>query len=538
MTNPLRRAALHLGRFVLVAVLFSLACAQAPLFYSNQNQYLLHGLALAEHGQLDQDWLANTADPTPVFSGLICLTARLLPLEAIHVEYAVIFGVYGVSLLGLFDWLAGPVPRPGARLAYLALLLLVHAAFLRWLSYRVVGADYPYYLQGGLAGQYALGPVFQPSAFGVLLLASLVLFLKDHIWAATLVAGLGVVFHSTYLLAAGLLILGYLVVLLRERRMRLACGVALLALVWAVPVVLYVSLHFPPTSLEQFAEAQRILVHERIPHHCLPRLWCDGIALGQMLWMLLGIALTWRTRLFPILLILFLVSALLTVVQVITASDTLALLFPWRASVILVPLATALVLARLVLLVGHRVETQIAKALAGALILLLTGAGAWLMATGQGYQTTDEELPVMHWIRDHQAPGDVYLLPVQMPKLAASTRGSLSSDFKPLAQKRTDTRIIPVDLQRFRLVTGAPIYVDFKSVPYRDLDVLEWRRRMTHNQELLDGLNTSSRRDAFSALRAAGVNHVVLPRRQPTWHSEFTVYQDEAYRVLRVPPEP
>ena len=30
----------------------------------------------------------------------------------------------------------------------------------------------------------------------------------------------------------------------------------------------------------------------------------------------------------------------------------------------------------------------------------------------------------------------------------------------------------------FRLVTGAPALVDFKAIPYRDVDVLEWRRRL------------------------------------------------------------
>ena len=57
------------GGFLLVACVFSLAYGQAPLYYSNQNQYFLHGLAQAGVGHLHEDWLANTVDPTPV---LIC----------------------------------------------------------------------------------------------------------------------------------------------------------------------------------------------------------------------------------------------------------------------------------------------------------------------------------------------------------------------------------------------------------------------------------------------------------------------------------
>ena len=37
--------------------------------------------------------------------------------------------------------------------------------------------------------------------------------------------------------------------------------------------------------------------------------------------------------------------------------------------------------------------------------------------------------------------------------------------------------LVPTKMQAFRLATGAPIYIDFKSIPYKDTDVLEWYRR-------------------------------------------------------------
>src|SRR6185312_7384411 len=56
---------------IVAAAGFALAHTQSPLFFSNQNQYLLHGLAQADYGHLDRDWLANTKDPTPAFSFLV-----------------------------------------------------------------------------------------------------------------------------------------------------------------------------------------------------------------------------------------------------------------------------------------------------------------------------------------------------------------------------------------------------------------------------------------------------------------------------------
>src|SRR6516162_3029587 len=87
---------------------FAAAYGQAPLYYSNQNQYFLHGLAAAGDGLLDEDWLANTADPTPIFSGLVALTARFLHPWVFHLYYALLLALYAAALVGVFAVLAGP----------------------------------------------------------------------------------------------------------------------------------------------------------------------------------------------------------------------------------------------------------------------------------------------------------------------------------------------------------------------------------------------------------------------------------------------
>src|SRR5215212_9886161 len=89
------------------AALFAATYCQAPLYYSNQNQYFLHGLARAGEGTLAEDWLAKTKDPTPAFSTLVEWTARLLPRPTFHVYYAVLQGIYAGSLFLLFWVVAG-----------------------------------------------------------------------------------------------------------------------------------------------------------------------------------------------------------------------------------------------------------------------------------------------------------------------------------------------------------------------------------------------------------------------------------------------
>ena len=72
----------------------------------------------------------------------------------------------------------------------------------------------------------------------------------------------------------------------------------------------------------------------------------------------------------------------------------------------------------------------------------------------------------------------MYLLPVKFPTLKKESPAGQSKTFAPPV--RTGQVGIPVDLQRFRLHTGAPIYVDFKAVPYAPAEVLEWVTRMNH----------------------------------------------------------
>src|SRR5947208_3540150 len=102
--------------FLFWCVVFGVSYTQAPLYYSNQNQYFLHGLAAAGRGNLDQDWLAKTRDPTPLFSRLVAVSAGFEWL--VHVYYILILGLYFHSLLRIFTFLAGRPPPMAVQLAF------------------------------------------------------------------------------------------------------------------------------------------------------------------------------------------------------------------------------------------------------------------------------------------------------------------------------------------------------------------------------------------------------------------------------------
>src|ERR1700753_4248889 len=111
---------------LLLTVVAAVVCCQAPLYYSNQNQYFLHGLANGGVGFLKDDWLAGTRDPTPLFSGLVAVTVRWLHPWAFYGYYALLQGAYAWAMLGVFRFVAGEETARRRCPVFLFLLLLVH----------------------------------------------------------------------------------------------------------------------------------------------------------------------------------------------------------------------------------------------------------------------------------------------------------------------------------------------------------------------------------------------------------------------------
>jgi hypothetical protein len=512
------------------AVLFAVAHTQAPEYYSNQHQYLLHGLANADVGFLRDDWLASTEDPTPPFSALVRLTQRLVGPIGFQVLYLVLLGTYFEAMRRFVGALPGFPDRGSARLMFLALFVAVHAAALRVASIAVTGVDYPWFLQAGLAAQYLLGPGLQPSAFGILLIVSLAAFANERPILAAGLAALAAVMHSTYILPAGLMVLGYLCVLRREGQTRQSWWSALTALAIVSPVLGYNARTFVTPDMSEQIAAQQVLAKVRIPHHAVIERWFDFVAMMQIGIMLVGLLLIRKSRLFVAILIPMVASAILSGIQAWTGGEALALLFPWRFSVVLMPVAVAVILAKLAQLVARREAAS--RVVAWGLGIALAAGGLWVTLSGRGYQVNKAEEPLLEHIRANKLHGEVYLLPVKFPTLKKESPASQSKTFAPAV--RPGAVGIPVDLQRFRLSTGAPIYVDFKAVPYAPAEVLEWQKRVA-NCERWYAERDWDATGVIDEVAAAGITHIVATAdRDVTSRRLERVYTDENYRVYRI----
>jgi hypothetical protein len=528
MANPnprFRRIILLLA----VAAGFATAYTQSPLFYSNQNQYLLHGLAQAGYGHLEHDWLANTSDPTPLFSLGIAAAYKLAGLWPLQAAYFLMLMGYFLSAW----WLVTAVLRRGFcwrwLLVFAAIFTAAHAAIFRLASVKLTGVDYPFYFQSGVAGQYLLGPGIQPSAFGILFIASLAAFANGRPYLAACLGAAAGLFHATYLLPAALLTLGYMSRLLREKRAKEAGISAVLALAVAMPTVAYTLVVFPQ-HLKSVARAQQLLVEVRIPHHAVIARWFDLIAALQIGWMVVGLTVLRKSVLFRPLAAMAAGGLTLTLMLLVRENHTLALLFPWRVSAVLVPVTTAVLAA---MLAARLESSRITLGVSAILFAGMIVGGVVIMTLGFGYRMNEAEEPLLAYVRDHASETDVYLIPTRFPPVGKG-RGAVSTSFTPAPRPKPGSNLIPVDLQRFRLATGAPIYVDFKSVPYYALEVREWDRRMKKAEKWYATPDWDAAGIREQLIKEE-ITHVIVPRQQSIKASFLTLeYADDAYEVYRV----
>jgi hypothetical protein len=315
---------------------------------------------------------------------------------------------------------------------------------------RLLGVNWTFFFDGGLAGQRLLGSVFQPSAFGVFLLLSVYLFLKERRAWAVASSALAAVVHPTYLLAAALLTGAYLIWCGPvQKHWKQAIGLGVLALALVAPVVVYVYGSFGQAATTQTAqtavEARRILVEFRIPHHAQISTWFDlpsFIKIGMIaaaLWIIRK-----QRMLFTILLTVSLGCAALTLVQILTGSHVLALIFPWRPSTLLVPLSTGLLAGAAVQrLRGLPTWVTLASLTA---VSVLAGAGIFYTAHDFQQKATAPDQAMLDWILTNSQDEDAFLVPIKM--------------------------------ENFRLETLRPMYVDFMAIPYDGADVLKWYARL------------------------------------------------------------
>jgi hypothetical protein len=376
---------------------------------------------------------------------------------------------------------------------------------------------------------------------GVLLLWAVAEFAGGKPVRATALATGATLVHSTYLLPAAMLVGGFLVQLLWEKNWKAAGWSAVVAVLFVAPAVAYILIVFAPTDAATFTESQRILAEIRIPHHCRPARWFDWAGGVQVAWMVLGLVLLRKTRLFVPLAVVSGLVLVGTVAVIVTANPTLSLLFPWRVTAVLVPVSTTIVLATATTqadklswrftaqgldeMGGSPIVTGVMMAIAFA--VLVFGSVGGVYGGELGYREPENETPLLAHVGGTRTADHVYLIPAKFPAPSKNFTGVYSKTFSTPDPTFSD-------LARFRLKTHARLYVDFKAIPYHDIDVIEWHRRVSHCQRWYASADWDAT-GIINEVAAEGVTHVIAPAGKPIRSSRLEVeFETPTHRLYRV----
>ena len=485
-------------------IFFALSYFQDPLYFNNQNTYFAHGLA--DTGLLKYDWFINTTDPFPVFSGLVKLVAMTVGESGFHFVYLIILGIFAYSVVGIAAITYG---FKKTDLQYWLLFLIatiLYSGFAAKIHY-LFSADGP--LTTGVAMQSVLSSNFQPSSFGVFILLSIYLFLRDKPILAVICLVIAPSFHSSYLLSAAAITVAYaLITYNKTKDYKKPLYLAGLSLLLVLPIVGYNLINFSPTSMELSHQAQSILVDSRIPHHAKISQWFDKWSIFRIAIIVMALFLVRKSQLFLIILVPFVTAVGLSLAQVATNNYGLALLFPWRISVILVPIAS---------------------------IIMLSGALSFIFKRLDGMTTKNGDIIKMAFIVVPMLLIGVFgirqfMALMNLPRFGVSP---VSTFISGIAQSQ-DTFLTPIELGTLRLAARVPVFVDYKSHPYKDTEFLEWFDRINISKNIYEPNHLDNACNALTDIaKKYSITDVVWPASHPIQNCTLLheIYQDPDYLV-------
>jgi hypothetical protein len=189
-----------------------------------------------------------------------------------------------------------------------------------------------------------------------------------------------------------------------------------------------------------------------------------------------------NVRLSAVLFISLILGIIATVIFGYLDDNRLLLLFPWRVSAVLAPIALILILSAAlnnltpIWIYAHQNWVFIA-------IILLAGSVQFMKI----YYDYPGFLPG-YWIEAVFRPG-VYNLKVQDRVERMDVINWAKS------QDPTWIYLVPLDFEQFRIKSGRPTFVDWKSHPFKDVEVIEWKRRIEVAKKAFEGLRECKKID-------------------------------------------
>jgi hypothetical protein len=534
--------------YLLVSVLLVLVYP-LDLYFPTGNQciYFFWGIKNSGFGFLQHDFLATQADPFPLFSWLVQYSYSLFGSNSFLFWYWLLNLVYVVAIFEIMDVIRttpSPLERAGVRLL---LFLFAHSTLIWGFFFsRFFNLDLRWAWDSGFAEQGILRGYFQPSVLGVFILLSVALFAKRRFLLAFVSAAIAACFHANYLLVSAVFICIYLLFLLKEKNYKTAIIGGVISFAIVFPYLIYVLKNFGTSSPETLEYiCNNIKGHIHFDYN----IWMNSKAFLQMTLIGFALWLVRKTVLFFPLSIGLAVLVVLTLITYASGSIFLLNLTPWRISVVLVPVAVAVVVAHLSSITSSKLSNLIIS-----IVLTATLSALYFRIFGNNSSDFILKWRILTFIVLVAIYIVLLLLENRLPHLNFKSSISFATIFllaslglSGILLHKEDTEskkelmafvrknssekqhyLVPPELTDFRLATGTPVFVD--STIYHSNALPEWDKRIkianrffgTSDTVLLDSL-----------VKNCGITHIIA-KADFSFDEGKEVYRNNRYAIFEI----
>lgn len=534
--------------YLLVSVLLLLVYP-LDLYFPTGNQciYFFWGIKNSGFGFLEHDFLATQADPFPLFSWLVQYSYSFFGSNSFLFWYWLLNLVYVVAIFEIAEEVSKQLSLKLNKLLFTSVFLFANSTFIWGFFFsRLFNLDLRWAWDSGFAEQGILRGYFQPSVFGVFILLSVALFAKKRFLLAFVSAAAAACFHANYLLVSAVFISVYLLFLLKEKNYKTAIICGAVSLVIVLPYLLYVLKNFGTSSPETLEYiSNNIKGHIHFDY----KVWMNVEAVLQMT--LIGCAL-WLVRKtalsFP-LSVGLVVLVVLTIITYASGSIFLLNLTPWRISVVLVPVAVAIVVAHLSSITNVKLSNLIIS-----IVLTATISALYFRVFGNSSDDFILKWRILTLIVFVATLGVMILFEKYLPDMNIKSITSLAALFlvvclglsgillhksdtanekELMAFVRTNSSekqhyLVPPELTDFRLATGVPVFVD--STIYYSNALPEWDKRIKIANRFFASSDTVL---LDSLVRNCGITHIIA-KEDFDFNKSNEVYRNKRYAIFEV----
>ena len=412
-----------------LSVIFALTIQQFTLF-KGAFVVLIHALEIFNDNKLQNDWIANQTDHIPLFTYFNYILIKFFSVKILYFMHFILLSLCALSLFLISKSIYTNLEKSNFIIVWFTFFILIF---------------HENSFFSGVAGQSIIDAGYQPASYGVLFFLGIYFFLINKIFLSILFICISASFHPTYIIHSGFLVLGFSMYFFLFKKYSDLLKIFLYYSLLILPITIFVFFNFLNLDRDTTILGQEILM-KRIPHHADIHYWFSYKDIISIITFFISLILIRdKTKLFISLGIFGFCSIFLSIIQYFVEINSLALIFPWRSSVFLMPLSSIIIISFLIDKFREKLLNK--KKLIYVVFFSIS---------------------IFFGLKSHILE-------------------NLNSNFEKkifLFNKikkyynEIDSILVPIDTVSIRLNTGLPIFINHKHHPFKHNEIIDWDLRL------------------------------------------------------------